>query len=252
MYRQEALEEISDGRLYGENDMVRADTAGCEGCRQICCHGMENTIVLDPFDVHRLTVRLNMTFEQLMNGFIEMNAVDGIILPNMAMNAVTGSCSFLDENNKCKIHTARPGVCRLFPLGRYWEDETHFKYILQKDQCHKDNLSKIKVKKWINSECGAKYDEFVVKWHAFLVKIKGAVAQIEENLKSAENEFQNGKIAESNVDLDEARKTADTQIRTICMYTLKTFYMTPYGTDEEFFGEIGHRIESALANMGLD
>jgi hypothetical protein len=170
----------------------------------------------------------------------------------MAMNVSTGSCSFLDENNKCKIHTARPGVCRLFPLGRYWEDETHFKYILQKDQCHKDNLSKIKVKKWINSEYGAKYDEFVVKWHAFLVKIKGAVAQIEENLKSAENEFQNGKIAESNVDLEEARKTADTQIRTICMYTLKTFYMTPYGTDENFFEKIGQRIENALTNMGLD
>jgi hypothetical protein len=84
------------------------------------------------------------------------------------------------------------------------------------------------------------------------VKIKGAVAQIQENLKSAENEFQNGKIAESNVDLDEARKTADTQIRTICMYTLKTFYMTPYGTDEDFFEKIGQRIENALTNMGLD
>jgi hypothetical protein len=180
-----------------------------------------------------------------MNGFIEMNAVDGIILPNMAMNAVTGSCSFLDENNKCKIHTARPGVCRLFPLGRYWEDETHFKYILQKDQCNKDNLAKIKVKKWINSEYGARYDEFVVKWHVFLVKIKGAVAQIQGNLKSAENELQNE-------NLDEARKTADTQIRTICMYTLKTFYMMPYGTDEDFFKEIGNRIESALTNMGLD
>jgi hypothetical protein len=136
-------------------------------------------------------------------------------------------------------------VCRLFPLGRYWEDETHFKYILQKDQCHKDNLSKIKVKKWINSEYGARYDEFVVKWHALLVKIKGAVALIQENLKSAENELKNENF-------DEARKTADTQIRTICMYTLKTFYMTPYGTDEDFFKEIGNRIESALTNMGLD
>jgi hypothetical protein len=209
--------------MYGENDMVRADTGGCEGCRQICCHGMENTIVLDPFDVHRLCGRLDMSFEKLMEGFIELNTVDGIILPNMAMNAVTGSCSFLDENNKCKIHTARPSVCRLFPLGRYWEDETHFKYILQKDQCSKDNLSKIKVKKWINSEHGARYDEFVVKWHAFLVKIKDAVAQASE-----------------------------TQIRTICMYTLKTFYMTPYGTDDEFFEKIGQRIESALTNMGLD
>lgn len=224
MYRNETLDEISDGKLYGENDMVRADTAGCEGCRQVCCHGMDSSIVLDPFDVHRLTSRLGKTFEQLLDGYIEINLVDGISLPNMAMNADTGSCSFLDDNNKCTIHDARPAVCRMFPLGRYWEDETHFRYILQKNQCNKDNLSKIKVKKWINSEYGAEYDDFVVKWHSFLSVVRNAC----EHLTSQEQRY------------------------TVCMYILKTFYRTPYGTDMEFFEEIGHRITSALQAMGMD
>lgn len=236
MYREESLENISDGRLYTDNDMVKADTAGCTGCRQVCCHGMDKSIILDPFDVHRLTTRLNMTMEQLLDGFVEINIVDGIMLPNMAMNKETGSCSFLDEKNMCKIHTARPGVCRLFPLGRYWEDETHFKYILQKGQCNKDNLAKIKVKKWINSEYGGRYDEFVSQWHRYLVKIKSSVAQIKNS--EAEGELDNN--------------TAQTQIRTICMYTLKTFFMTPYGTDDEFFELIGQRIDMALKAMGMD
>ena len=64
MYREESLEDISDGKLYTDNDMVKADTAGCVGCRQVCCHGMDKSIVLDPFDVHRLTTRLNMTMTQ--------------------------------------------------------------------------------------------------------------------------------------------------------------------------------------------
>ena len=40
MERYVRLEEISDGRLYGPNDMVRADCGGCEGCPASCCRGM--------------------------------------------------------------------------------------------------------------------------------------------------------------------------------------------------------------------
>ena len=50
MIRECSLDEISDGRTYRENDMVKADTAGCEGCFK-CCTGMGQSIILDPFDV---------------------------------------------------------------------------------------------------------------------------------------------------------------------------------------------------------
>lgn len=251
MYREESLEEISDGKLYTANDMVKTDTAGCVGCTEVCCHGMGSSIVLEPYDVYRLTTGLGKIFEELLGeGLVEINVVDGIMLPNMKMNPDTGSCAFLDGTNRCTIHGLRPGVCRLFPLGRYWEDVTHYKYILQKGQCHKDNLTKIKVKRWIGSE-PAGYDEYVSKWHAYLVRIKQAVAQIQAEGK---NFAGNGA---DNVALSE---TAATQIRTICMYTLKMFYMTPYSTRVQengdaagaAFEEIGHRIDEALKAMGMD
>ena len=44
----------------------------------------------------------------------------------------------------------------------------------------------------------------------------------------------------------------ETQIRTICMYTLKTFYLTPFVDDKDFFEQIGHRISDALHVMGMD
>ena len=50
MIRECSLEEISDGRTYRENDMVKADTAGCDGCFK-CCTGMGNSIILDPYDI---------------------------------------------------------------------------------------------------------------------------------------------------------------------------------------------------------
>ena len=53
MERNIDLNEISDGRFYTANDMVRADCQGCEGC-SVCCHGMGKSILLDPLDVHRI------------------------------------------------------------------------------------------------------------------------------------------------------------------------------------------------------
>ena len=96
MEREVSLEEISDGKLYGTNDMVRADSGGCEGCFA-CCRGMGSSIILDPLDMFRLTVNLGMTQEQLLAGPLELNVVDGIILPNIRMTGRDEACSFLNS-----------------------------------------------------------------------------------------------------------------------------------------------------------
>ena len=83
MKRNVSLDEISDGRLYGENDMVKADCHGCRGC-SLCCRGMGNSVILDPYDVYRLQAGLGKTLSCLLEeGAVELNVVDGIILPNL-------------------------------------------------------------------------------------------------------------------------------------------------------------------------
>lgn len=54
MERQGTIEEISDGKLYGGNDMVKADCHDCAGCCE-CCKGMGISIQLDPLDIHRIS-----------------------------------------------------------------------------------------------------------------------------------------------------------------------------------------------------
>ena len=54
MRREQTLEEILDGKLYDSKDMVKADRHNCEGCCD-CCQGMGDSVILDPFDVHRLS-----------------------------------------------------------------------------------------------------------------------------------------------------------------------------------------------------
>lgn len=53
MIREVDLQEISDGKLYTANDLVKAGCNDCAGC-SACCRGMGNSIVLDPLDMHRL------------------------------------------------------------------------------------------------------------------------------------------------------------------------------------------------------
>ena len=99
MIRNIGLEDISDGRLYSENDLVRTDTNNCSGCKKICCIGMGKTIVLDPYDCFRLTSGTGKAFEALVNDNIELNVVDGCILPNIKMQDKTNACSFLNTDN---------------------------------------------------------------------------------------------------------------------------------------------------------
>ena len=66
MRREVSLEEISDGRLYELNDMVKADCQDCAGCHD-CCEGMGDSVVLDPMDVYRLCTNLGKTPQELVS-----------------------------------------------------------------------------------------------------------------------------------------------------------------------------------------
>ena len=130
MERNIDMKEVSDGRLYTSNDLVKADCGGCEGC-SACCQGMGESIVLDPLDIHRLCCGLHTDFNGLMVDKIELQIVDSVILPNLKMaSGNTEACSFLNPEGRCSIHAFRPGICRLFPLGRFYENGS-FKYFLQ-------------------------------------------------------------------------------------------------------------------------
>lgn len=182
MIRECSLKDISDGRTYDLNDMVKADTGSCIGCHK-CCTGMGTSIVLDPYDAWRLKRGLGKTFQELLDqDFIELNMVDGLILPNLKMNN-EDKCSFLNQEGRCDIHPHRPGICRIFPLGRVYDGEG-FKYFLQKGQCIKDNNTKVKVKKWIDTDSVEANQKFINSWHYFIREIGDKVCELKKSGRS--------------------------------------------------------------------
>ena len=149
MKREISLEEISDGKLYGSGDMVKVGCDDCRGC-SACCRGMGSSIVLDPYDVFRLEMGLGLSFEGLLAEAVELNLVDGIILPNLKMSGEGEACTFLNEEGRCRIHPFRPGICRMFPLGRIYEDHG-FRYFNQIHECRKEQKTKVKIRKWMDT-----------------------------------------------------------------------------------------------------
>ena len=103
MRRDVTLEEISDGKLYGSNDMVKADCQDCRGCCD-CCKGMGDSVVLDPYDVWRLGLGLHKSADEMMAKELVLSVVDGNILPHLAMTGEEESCVFLNEEGRCSVN----------------------------------------------------------------------------------------------------------------------------------------------------
>lgn len=214
------MNEISDGRFYALNDLVKADCNDCKGC-SACCRGMGNSIQLDPLDIYRLTVNLSLSFEQLLQEKIELNVVEGLILPNLKMAGAEEQCAFLNEQGRCSIHAIRPGICRIFPLGRYYENHS-FQYFLQVNECKKTNKTKIKVQKWIDTPNIKENEAFITEWHYFL-----------ENVKEQLN-----------------RKKDDNFSRQVNMYLLTKFYIEPYQKEKDFYIQFQERMNQAGIHFG--
>ena len=220
MKRNIDMNEISDGKLYDINDLVKADCNDCKGC-SACCQGMGQSIVLDPLDLYNLTVGLNITFEQLLAEAIELNVVDGVILPNLKMGGTSDSCHFLNEEGRCSIHGFRPGICRLFPLGRFYENQD-FKYFLQIHECKNPNKTKVKVKKWIDTPNLQENRKYIIDWHYFIDDVQEKLTHI----------------------------TDDELIKKIDLFILQHFFMEPYHQMEDFYEQFNLRLEKAKKVIG--
>ncbi len=211
MKRYVSLDEISDGKLYGLNDMVKADCHGCTNCSK-CCRGMGHSIILDPYDCYQMTLGLRCTFTQLLESQLELNVVDGIILPNIKMTN-QDCCSFLNQEGRCSIHSFRPGICRIFPLGRYYQEEG-FRYFLQTAECTQSH-TKIKVSKWIDTPNLKQNQEYIMSWHQLQSFVENLLQQKDNN------DFH----------------------KEITMDLLKQFYLLPYDEKIDFYSQFEERLK---------
>ncbi len=215
MRREVDLDQISDGRRYHAGDMVKVGCRECEGCSE-CCRDMDKSIILDPYDMMMICKGTGLNFDELLGGersYIELSIQDGLTLPNIKMQPDSGACGFLNDEGRCRIHPYRTGFCRMFPLGRVYE-EGSFSYFLQVHECPYPVKTKVKIKKWLDIENLSGYEAFVLKWHDFLVEVRAYMETLTPN-----------------------------EMAVFTVFFLKTFYREPYLEEVSFWQQVYDRMK---------
>ncbi len=206
-------------QLLGANDMAKLGCGDCDGC-SACCRGMGRSILLDPYDIFRLQKITGQNFAGLMQEKIELGVEDGLILPALRMQPETDACGFLAADGRCSIHAGRPGLCRLFPLGRKY-DEKGLHYFLLEDACEIQNRTKVKIRKWLETPALSQYEGFLTVWH----ELRG---NLQEQI---------------------GKRQSDTFAQKSNVLFLELFYQKPYDTEEDFYIQFEKRREEFLASV---
>lgn len=200
-------------RFYQSQDMAKISCSKCKGCGE-CCHGMGDTIHLDPYDMHLMITGLHQPFAELLDWRIALHVEDGMILPHLKMQETTGGCGFLREDGLCGIHAFRPGICRLFPLGRNYRDGK-FDYFIVDNSCPMPGKTKVKISKWLDIPELERNEAFVADWHGF-------VRRMQERLMHSGDDDYNRKMN---------------------MFLLQTFYIDGFDAKRDFYDQYEERMQ---------
>ena len=215
------FQKISDGRLYDIEDLVKVDTKGCVDCG-ICCHNIGDLVVLTPYDVYSMFQKCKKSFEALLGQHISLREEKKVLLPYLKMEGEDLHCSFLDEQGRCQIHTHRPNICRLFPLGRIYENDG-FKYFLQVNNCVMPHLGEMKVRDWLNIKQYEDNKEMIFEWHQFIKALSFRLKFVYD----------------------------EEEVKKIQQYVLNTFYHIEAEDDDAFYECFKILLPKAKDHLGL-
>ncbi|MCQ2496935.1 MAG: YkgJ family cysteine cluster protein [Lachnospiraceae bacterium] len=205
MKRVVNIEDFSDVKRLNSNDLARIACNDCSDCSE-CCRTVGDTIILDPYDIYQLEKGLKMNFAELLSGGrIVLRVVDGVIQPNLSIRDNGEGCSFLSEQGRCTIHAFRPGFCRLFPLGRIYDENGAFQYFVQENECPHPNKTKVKIRQWLGIERLDEYENYIRDFHAVMKSLQTEMAKAPDREKE------------------------------LNMLFLQKYYLFPYDTDKDFY-----------------
>ena len=108
------IAENFDKMKIGLDDKFRFS---CKQCGK-CCTERED-ILLTPFDLFRLSKKLNMTPNDFVEKYGETYIGDSsrMVIVRLKPRGSIRRCPLL-KDRKCSVHDAKPRVCAMFPIGR--------------------------------------------------------------------------------------------------------------------------------------
>ena len=162
----------------------------CDQCGDCCRH--REDILISPYDLFRIARHLSVTPESIIDRYFIYYIGNDSNLPLVILKAQGEDrlCPFL-LNNRCSIHSAKPSVCGLFPLGRmaavHDGQSSETLYFLQPLECGKRDQTQT-VRQWLKDFGLDQSDEWFQVWQKYIIMlsklIKLLVTQVPPNLMS--------------------------------------------------------------------
>jgi len=121
------LIDINITKILGPHDSFKFS---CKRDNKCCRNRTDNPIILNPYDVLRLSRNRNLSTTQLLNKYTTLTLGGQSHLPLALLkyegNEFKNKCPFL-RSYGCSVYPDRPLRCRLYPLGRIIiEDKSYF------------------------------------------------------------------------------------------------------------------------------
>ncbi len=109
----------TDTRILSESDLIQL-SCGVNGCSSNCCT-KSAPIVLNPYEIALICRESNMSYEDLLD-IVDTDRAKGFPLVMLPRDP---HCHFWTGKG-CRIYQGRPLACRLYPLGRVFDQgESH-------------------------------------------------------------------------------------------------------------------------------
>ncbi len=105
----------ADAAILSGSDLLQL-SCGSGGCSANCCT-KSAPIVLNPYEIALICREAGMSYEDLID-IVDTDRAKGFPLVMLPRDP---SCHFWTEKG-CRIYHARPLACRLYPLGRVFEN----------------------------------------------------------------------------------------------------------------------------------
>lgn len=155
-------------------------------CFTECCRGIN--IILTPYDVIRLKIRLNLPSDQFLAIYTEPHLLEKTDLPVVTLKQLDddrSSCPFVRDEG-CLLYEDRPTACRYYPLGtaslqhKEGADDEGFFFFVHEPHCKGfEEDCEWSVAQWredqgvdLRDEVNAEWTDLVVRKRSFPPNVK--------------------------------------------------------------------------------
>ncbi len=118
----------AEAAVLSEADLLQL-SCGTGGCGSNCCRSSA-PVILNPYEIALICRASGMTYEDLLD-IVETDRANGFPLVMLPRDP---ACHFWSEKG-CRIYGARPLACRLFPLGRVFDDGRSHLVLPERNAC---------------------------------------------------------------------------------------------------------------------